>query len=311
VLRGEVTPVFFGSAINNFGVKLLLDGFLQHSSPPTSRKSVGEKRDTEVMIQPEDPRFSGFVFKIQANMDPRHRDRIAFLRVVSGKFERDMFVIHAQSGRRVRLGNATKLFGNQRETVEDAVAGDVVGLVGNDLFGIGDTLTDDRSIVYDEIPEFTPEVFANLTNPHPGNYKRFNLGLEQLLREGVARRFESAGASGGGSYKATLLAAVGPLQFEVLIYRLQNEYGAEANIQTVPWTIARWWRLKGQAAMLKEEAEEIELNETLDGSRRMYDDKGRAMVIFVDQWSLKYFADKNPNVEMSPIPFDRPAAVGA
>ncbi len=300
VLRGEMTPVFFGSAINNFGVQLLLDGFLKHSSPPTARKS----RDG--LIQPDDPRFSGFVFKIQANMDPRHRDRIAFLRVVSGAFERDMFVVHAQSGRRVRLGNATKLFGNQRETVENAVAGDVVGLVGNDLFGIGDTLTDDRTIVYDEIPEFTPECFANLTNPQPGNYKRFNLGLEQLLKEGVARKFESV----GGSQKNALLAAVGPLQFEVLVYRLQNEYGAESRIETAPWTIARWWRVKGQAAPTFAKADETEMPETPNGSKLVYDDRGRAMALFADQWPLRFFGERNPNVELSPIPFDKPAAVG-
>jgi len=123
VMAGTVTPVFFGSAINNFGVQLLLDGFLKYASPPTARMS------RTGAIEPSDPRFSGFVFKIQANMDPKHRDRIAFLRVVSGTFERDMFVVHAQSGKRVRLGNATKLFGNQRETVDRAVAGDVVGLV--------------------------------------------------------------------------------------------------------------------------------------------------------------------------------------
>jgi peptide chain release factor 3 len=299
VLRGEVTPVFFGSAINNFGVQLLLDGFLQYSSPPTPRKS------TTGPIQPDDPRFSGFVFKIQANMDPRHRDRIAFLRVVSGTFERDMFVVHAQSGKRVRLGNATKLFGNQRETVEHAVAGDVVGLVGNDLFGIGDTLADDRSIVFDEIPEFTPEVFANLHNPQPGNYKRFNLGLEQLLKEGVARRFEPV----GGGQKITLLAAIGPLQFEVLVYRLQNEYGAEARIESTPWKISRWWRVKGQPSPTRENAADLDTLDLPDGSRLAFDDRGRCLVLFTDEWPLRFFGERNKNVELSPIPFDKPAAI--
>jgi len=301
VLAGTVSPVFFGSAMNNFGVKLLLDGFLRSSSPPTSRMSSAG------LIQPDDPRFSGFVFKIQANMDPRHRDRIAFLRVVSGKFERDMFVVHAQSGKRVRLGNATKLFGNQRETVDSAVAGDVVGLVGNDLFGIGDTLTDDRTIVYDEIPEFTPECFANLHNPQPGNYKRFNLGLEQLLREGVARRFEPI----GGAQKVALLAAVGPLQFEVLVYRLQNEYGAESRIETSMWTMARWWRVKGQPAPTVADLDNLTLPDTPEGSRLVFDDRGRAMVLFTDQWPLRFFGDRNPTVELSPIPFNRPAAIAA
>ncbi len=301
VLKGELTPVFFGSAINNFGVQLLLDGFLKHSIPPTPRmSSVG-------LIQPEDPRFSGFVFKIQANMDPKHRDRIAFLRVVSGTFEREMFVIHAQSGRRVRLGNATKLFGNQRETVDRAVAGDVVGLVGNDLFGIGDTLTDDREIVFDEIPEFTPECFANLHNPQPGNYKKFNLGLEQLLKEGVARKFEPV----GGAQKVAMLAAVGPLQFEVLLYRLQNEYGAEGRIESAAWSIARWWRVKGQQAQKREDIDMATLPDAPDGSRLVFDDRGRAMVLFTDSWPMRFFGERNPTIELSPIPFDRPASVAA
>ncbi len=301
VLAGQVTPVFFGSAMNNFGVQLLLDGFLAHSSPPTARRS------TTGTIEPSDPRFSGFVFKIQANMDPRHRDRIAFVRVVSGKFERDMFVVHSQSGRRVRLGNATKLFGNQRETVEDAVAGDVVGLVGNDLFGIGDTLTDDRTIVYDEIPEFTPECFAYLHNPQPGNYKRFNLGLEQLLKEGVARRFEVV----GGAQKVALLAAVGPLQFEVLAYRMQSEYGAECRVEMTSYTLTRWWRVKEKAAPRIEDLSELDLPETPDGARLAFDDRGRAVVLLTDDWPLRFFGSRNPTVELSPVPFDKPSAIAA
>ncbi|MBX3377568.1 MAG: peptide chain release factor 3 [Phycisphaeraceae bacterium] len=301
VLAGQVTPVFFGSAMNNFGVQLLLDSFLEFSSPPTPRQSAAGE------IRPDDPRFSGFIFKIQANMDPRHRDRIAFLRVVSGTFERDMFVVHAQSGKRVRLGNAAKLFGNQRETVDTAVAGDVVGLVGNDLFGIGDTLTDDRTIVFDEIPEFTPECFAQLHNPQPGNYKRFNLGLEQLIREGVVRRFEPV----GGTQKVALLAAVGPLQFEVLVHRLLNEYGAESRLEPAAWTIARWWRYKGQATPQLADLETIELPDTPDGSRLVFDDRGRAMALFSDQWPLRFFGDRNPTVELSPIPFDRVKAIAA
>jgi len=290
-LAGTMTPVLFGSAMNNFGVNLLLDAFLKYSSPPTGRMSGS------TLIAPSDPRFSGFVFKIQANMDPRHRDRIAFVRVVSGQFERDMFVVHAQSGSRVRLGNAQKLFGNQRETLDEAVAGDVVGLVGNDLFGIGDTLTDDRTIVYDEIPVFTPECFAYLHNPQPGNYKRFGLGLEQLLREGVVRRFEPV----GGAQKVALLAAVGPLQFEVVQHRLQSEYNAESRIEMTPWTIARWWRNKDQPAPV---AGKGDLPDTPDGARLVFDDKGRAMVLFSDEWAVRFFNSRHPNIELSNMPFE-------
>jgi peptide chain release factor 3 len=293
VLAGAVTPVYFGSAMNNFGVQLLLDGFLRHSSPPTARRaSIGP-------VPPDDGRFSGFVFKIQANMNPRHRDRIAFVRVVSGQFRRDMVAVHAQSGRRVRLSNAAALFGNQRETVDHAVAGDVVGLVGNDLFGIGDTLTDDPRIVYDEMPEFTPECFALLHNPQPGNYKRFNLGLRQLLFEGVARRLHEASAA----QKVPLLAAVGPLQFEVLVHRLANEYGAASRLETAPWTIARWWRARERPEHVHTPAEAAEYFDPLRGPRLVYDDRGRTMALFAEAWSLRFFADRFPGIELSPVPF--------
>lgn len=291
--RGELTPVFFGSAMNNFGVQLLLDGFLRHASPPTPRQSVAGE------IRPDDPRFSGFVFKIQANMDPRHRDRIAFVRVVSGRFERDMFVVHAQSGKRVRLGNATKLFGNQRETVDEAVAGDVVGLVGNDLFGIGDTLTDDRTIIYREVPDFAPECFANLINPQPGNFKRYNLGLSQLLREGVARRFEPY----GGSTAVTLLAAVGPLQFEVFTHRLEHEYGAASRIEHAPWTITRWIRPKGGQPWTRTSFDPDDMPYRPDGSRLAFDDRDRVTMLFADEWALRFFRDRNEELELSDRPF--------
>ena len=183
VLSGALTPVFFGSAMNNFGVQLLLDAFLAKSAPPAPRRSA------ERLVQPHDPAFSGFVFKIQANMDPKHRDRIAFVRVCSGKFERDMTVTHAQTGKKVRLSSSHKLFGQERETVDEAYAGDIVGMVGHSEFGIGDTLTEESGIVYQEIPRFAPECFAYLQNPNPGKYKQFRQGLEQLLQEGVIQVF--------------------------------------------------------------------------------------------------------------------------
>src|SRR5688572_24298900 len=206
VLAGKTTPVFFGSGVNNFGVQLLLDGFLRHSPPPKPRVMAGTS------IAPEHPAFSGFIFKIQANMDPRHRDRIAFLRVCSGQFERDMTVLHPRSGKKVRLSSSHKLFGNERETVDEAFPGDVIGLVGHSDFGIGDTLTTDPDITYREIPRFTPEAFSYLHNPNSAKFKQFRQGLEQLLQEGVIQVIHLRHA---GS-KVPLLAAVGPLQFEVV-----------------------------------------------------------------------------------------------
>ena len=230
VLAGRSTPVFFGSGINNFGVQLLLDGFLKYSPPPKSRVMAG------VEISPEHPAFSGFIFKIQANMDPKHRDRIAFVRVCSGKFERDMVVHHSRSEKRVRLSSSHKLFGNERETVDEAYPGDVIGLVGHESFGVGDTLTTDPRITYKEIPRFTPEAFAYLHNPNTAKFKQFRRGLDQLMQEGVIQALYLRNAS----IKLPLLAAVGPLQFEVVQFRLENEYGAASRLESAPWTVVRW-----------------------------------------------------------------------
>jgi len=286
VLAGGVSPVYFGSAMNNFGVQLLLDGFLEHSAAPGPRKSIDR------LVRPEDPQFSGFVFKIQANMDPRHRDRIAFVRVVSGTFEREMTVTHAQSGKKIRLSNAQKLFGQTRETVEDGKAGDVVGIVGHDVLRIGDTLTEDKSIVYDEIPRFTPEVFAYLHNPHPGNSKKFRLGVDQLLQEGVVQQL----LIGSGQVKTSLLAAVGPLQFEVVQYRLEAEYGAESRLEPARWSIMRWWKKDG--------ADEDFQPETSSDMTLAVDTDGRGVVLFAEEFGLRYFGQRNPGVELSAVPFE-------
>jgi peptide chain release factor 3 len=292
VLAGLVTPVYFGSAMNNFGVQLMLDGFLEHSAPPGPRKSIGDGVvGKERMIEPSEPAFSGFVFKIQANMDPRHRDRIAFIRIVSGSFTREMTVLHAQSGKKIRLSNAQKLFGRDRETVEDGHAGDVVGIVGHDVLRIGDTLTEERGIVFDEIPRFTPEVFAYLHNPQPGNSKKFRLGLDQLLQEGVVQLFNV----GTGQVKTQLLAAVGPLQFEVVQYRLKSEYGAESRLENSRWSIVRWWRKPGM--------EPDWLPDLPGDSQLAYDRDEKPVVLFGDEWAMRHFVSRHPDVELSPLPF--------
>lgn len=285
VLAGEITPVYFGSAGNNFGVKLLLDGFLEHSAPPGPRRSTGG------MIEPDDERFSGFVFKIQANMDPRHRDRIAFIRIVSGSFTREMTVVHSQSGKRIRLSNAQKLFGQQRETVEDGQAGDVVGIVGHDILRIGDTLSDDRTIVFDEIPRFAPECFAYLQNPQPGNAKKFRLGVDQLLQEGVVQVLHV----GTGQVKTQLLAAVGPLQFEVVQHRLKAEYGAESRLSPARWSIIRWWRM---ANVSKDWLPELPMD-----AEHAVDQDEVPVVLLADEWALRHLTQRNPGLELSALPF--------
>jgi peptide chain release factor 3 len=317
VLRGELSPVFFGSAANNFGVQLLLDGFLKYSAAPAGRTiwprptREGERADrrsepvlpagaraedpTEssggAFLPPEAPTFSGFVFKIQANMDPRHRDRIAFLRVCSGRFERDMSVIHLRTGKRVRLSSPQKLFAQEREIVDEAFPGDIVGLVGHDAFGIGDTLSDQEDFIYDEIPRFAPECFAYLRNPQTAKYKQFRQGLDQLLQEGVIQVFHLRDAV----MKVPLLAAVGPLQFEVVQYRLQSEYGAESRLETAPWDRVRWLdpgfdpeRLGGL---------------TLPTGVTVAEDTGdEPVLLFPSDWTLRYFVERNADVTLHEVP---------
>jgi len=308
VLAGQVTPVYFGSAMNNFGVQLLLDGFLAHSAAPGPRDArlldpvtglpvTGATRT----IEPTDELFSGFVFKIQANMDPRHRDRIAFIRIVSGSFTREMTVVHAQSGKKIRLSNAQKLFGQARETVEDGRAGDVVGIVGHDNLRIGDTLADDRTIAFDEIPRFPPECFAYVHNPSPANSKKFRLGLEQLLQEGVVAVLNI----GTGQVKTPMLAAVGPLQFEVFSYRMKAEYGAEARVETARWNFARWFRKTPSPtpASAADPAAHDWLPDMPGDSTIAYDRDNNPVALFADEWAMRHFTQRNPGVEVSNLPF--------
>lgn len=285
VLAGKITPVFFGSGVNNFGVQLLLDGFLKHSPPPKPRVMAGTE------ISPENPAFSGFIFKIQANMDPRHRDRIAFVRVCSGKFERDMSVTHSRSEKKVRLSSSHKLFGNERETVDEAYPGDVIGLVGHDGFGIGDTLTTDPSINYKEIPRFTPEAFAYLHNPNTAKYKQFRQGLDQLLQEGVIQVLHLRNTS----IKIPLLAAVGPLQFEVVQFRLESEYGALSRLEAAPWNVVRWL----PPELTEEQLDALSLP---TGSRLAYDMGKNPVVLFSNDWSANYFAQTNAKIPLSHLP---------
>ncbi|HAF96408.1 MAG: peptide chain release factor 3 [Elusimicrobia bacterium GWC2_51_8] len=284
VLAGDMTPVFFGSAANNFGVQMLLDGFLELSPPPRPQNTLSGN------IPPEDPRFSGFIFKIQSNMDPKHRDQIAFLRVCSGVFQRDMKVLHSRSGKTVRLSSSHKLFGRSRETVNEAYPGDVIGIVGHSEFSIGDTLSDDASIVYKEVPRFPPEHFAFLHCSNTIQFKKFRAGLEHLLQEGVVQVF----SLGDGAQRIPLLGAVGPLQFEVLQHRLQFEYGAETRLEATPWSVARW--------VVKTPPETLNEASLPSGSRRALDVKGNTVLLFPKDWECAYFLKNNPKITLSKLP---------
>lgn len=289
VLSGNLTPVFFGSAANNFGVQLLLDRFLELSPPPIPRKSEQNP------INPASKEFSAFVFKIQANMNPKHRDRIAFIRIVSGQFERDMNVFNTRTGENIRLANSQRLFARDRETVDDAFAGDVVGLVGNYDLLIGDTLATSPDVKFDEIPRFPPECFSYLTNKSTAKYKRFQSGLEQLLKEGVASEFTPLDSSGISS--RVLLGAVGPLQFEVLQHRLEGEYAAETRIEPADWSIARWLKPKEGDPLAPTARPDLSLGTTL--SR---DSNGWLVALFPHDWAMKTFTEKNENWHISEQP---------
>jgi peptide chain release factor 3 len=260
--------------------------------------SAADTQAKDGIVPVELPKFSGFIFKIQANMDPKHRDRIAFLRVCSGKFERDMTVLHSRTGKTVRLSSSHKLFGQERETVNEAWPGDVIGLVGHSEFGIGDTLTEDREIIYNEIPRFPPEVFTYIANPNPSDAKKYRAGLDQLLQEGVVQAFSARNAPPG----ATLLAAVGPLQFEVVQWRLQSEYNAESRLTPAPWTLMRWI---APHPSLEDTSHLIVASGVSFGTDKF----GNAVVFCPNEWTLRYFEEKNPELKLHALPLELATAL--
>ncbi len=284
VLAGQITPVFFGSGMTNFGVQLLLDYFVRHGAPPQPRRSINGP------VAPESADFSGFVFKVQANMNPRHRDRLTFVRVCSGTFVKDMVVNDPESGKPVRLSYPQKLFGQDRESLDVAYPGDIVGLVTHKAFHIGDTLTSNPAIRYDEIPRFPPEAFAFIRNNVTAKFKQLRAGLAQLLEEGVIQSFELIGDVIPGA----LLGAVGQLQFEVVVYRLKAEYGAEPRLEPASFTQIRWFAPDFRV----EQLDKIHLG---DGVRLARDVRGQLVVLFPDKWALAYFTKEHPEFTLHQV----------
>ena len=277
-LAGTLTPVFFGSALNNFGVQPFLDALVALAPAPRPRES------DRGPISPTTPAFSGIVFKIQANMDPRHRDTMAFLRVCSGRFEKDMMVNHARLGRAVRMSRPHRLFARDRETVEVAYPGDVVGFSNPGVFRIGDTVSAGEPFAYAPIPSFHPECFAILRNVTIEKHKQFNKGLDQLREEGVTQVLYAVDQF----RREPILCAVGELQFEVVVSRLATEYGAEAALERLPHSDARW--LRGSAADIESMYMPLQCF-------RARDQDGRDVVLFASTASLKYAIEKNPKLE--------------
>jgi len=227
-LEGRIAPVFFGSAVNNFGVKEMLDAFIQIAPIPKSRETSTRT------VSAEEDKFSGFIFKIHANLDPKHRDRIAFMRVCSGKFERNKYFHHVRLDKDMRFSNPYSFMARSKDVIEDAFAGDVVGLFDTGNFKIGDTLTEGEDFYFVGIPTFSPEIFKELVNKDPMKTKQMEKGISQLTDEGVAQLFTQF----GGNKK--IIGCVGELQFEVIQYRLLQEYGAACEFRTLPFYKACW-----------------------------------------------------------------------
>ncbi len=284
VKEGIVSPVLFGSALNNFGVELMLNNFLKYSTPPFPR--TAQKKQISI----SDPHFSAFVFKVQTNMDPRHRDRMVFIRVCSGKFDRQMKIRHQRLNKEIRLSSSHNVFGRDRQTLDSAYPGDIVGFVSREDFKVGDTLTTSRDIVYNEIPRFAPENFAFINNPSPSNYKSFRKGIKHFLAEDLVQAFTVK----DHPHTLPLLGAVGPLQFEVLQYRLKEEYKADSELQVMPWNSLRWIQTS-----LKEE----KLYQTLPyGAALGKDSLDRKVILFAESWSAGHYAKENPGVELLESP---------
>ncbi|GDX78724.1 peptide chain release factor 3 [Deltaproteobacteria bacterium] len=277
-LAGKQTPVFFGSAMNNFGVQPFLEAMVDMAPGPRMRPCTGIERP------PEDPRFSGFIFKIQANMNPRHRDRVAFLRIQSGKFERAMEVTVHRTGAILKLSKPHTFLGSERELLDEAWPGDVVGLFDPGELRIGDTLFVKDKVEYQGIPRFAPEHFARVKLKDPMRRKHLSAGLQQLSAEGAIQLFIRPELGDQDPY----LGAVGPMQFEVLLHRLEHEYGVKAVLDNCPFRLARWIRGDSGLAWMK--------------ARRDYtiveDRHGRPVVLSESPWPLQYALRENPGTEL-------------
>ena len=280
-LAGESSPVLFGAALPNFGVRRLLDAMCDLAPAPEPRADVdGDERAV-------DAPFSGLVFKVQANMDPAHRDRVAFVRVCSGRFERGMVLTHAATGRPFATKYAQAMFGQERETLETAFPGDVIGLVNATALRPGDTLYADIPVTYPPIPSFAPEHFGVVRCKDAGKYKQFRRGIDQLDTEGVVQVL-SSDLRGD---QAPVLAAVGPLQFDVVLHRLEHEFGAKSELSHLDYEIARLTDEAGVEVLAGARGAEV-LTRRLDGA---------LLALFADKWRLNAIQRDNPSLRLDPL----------
>lgn len=282
VSKGELSPVFFGSALTNFGVETFLQHFLQMTSSPLPRKSdIGE-------INPFSEDFSAFVFKIQANMNKAHRDRIAFMRICSGKFEAGMEVTHVQGGnKKMRLSQPQQMMAQERKIVEEAYAGDIIGVFDPGIFSIGDTITTaNDKFAFEGIPTFAPEHFARVRQLDTMKRKQFVKGISQIAQEGAIQIFQEYNTG----MEEIIVGVVGELQFDVLKYRLENEYNVEIRLEKLPYEHIRWIENK-----------EIDMDKLVGTSdmKKIQDLKGNPLLLFINSWSVGMTLDRNEGLELS------------
>ncbi len=281
VQSGKLTPVFFGSALTNFGVEIFLKYFLEMTTTPLPRKSNGE------MIEPTENEFSAFVFKIQANMNKAHRDRIAFMRICSGKFEATKEVKHIQSGKVMRLSQPQQIMADSRKILEEAYGGDIIGVFDPGLFSIGDTICMPKdNITYEGIPTFAPEHFARVRQVDTMKRKQFVKGITQIAQEGAIQIFQEYNTG----LEEIIVGVVGVLQFDVLKYRLENEYNVEIKLENLPYEHIRWIVNK-----------DVDLNKLTGTSdmKKIKDLKDNPLLLFINPWSVGMTLDRNPGLELS------------
>jgi len=282
-LNGEITPVFFGSAINNFGVQMLLEKFCSDAPAPLAREAL------ERLVRPEEKEFSGFVFKIQANLDARHRDRIAFLRICSGSFEKGMEAYHVRQQKKLRMGSTFQFMASQRTQVDRALAGDIIGLYDTGEFKIGDTLTTKEELHFLGIPNFAPELFRKVILTSPLKSKQLRRGLQQLCEEGASQVFFPQNSND------IVVGVVGNLQFDVIQFRLENEYGAGAKFETCAYKIARW--------VLPKAEHRVKFQGVLDQLAKSYDTllskdaEERWAILCSSDYALNKAIERYPEVE--------------
>ncbi len=282
IRAGKLSPVFFGSALTNFGVQTFLEHFLQMSTEPLPRTS-----DAGSIDPMKEQEFSAFVFKIQANMNKAHRDRIAFMRICSGKFTAGMKAWHVQGDREVRLSQPQQMMAEKRTIIEEAYGGDIIGIFDPGIYSIGDTITtSDEHFSYEGIPTFSPEHFARVRQDDTMKRKQFMKGINQIAQEGAIQIFQEL----KGGMEEIIVGVVGVLQFDVLAYRLKNEYNVDIHMESLPYTTIRWI-----------ESSQTDLDKITGTSdmKKVKDLKGRPLLLFVHDWSVGMTLDRNEGLELS------------